>query len=187
MPGPLKYQNFPAGTYNTSKIFLQADPVTGALEKINLPTITTNSIGIYGNGTFSTNSAGADTTLSSFVIPANSLRNPGDYLEIIFLGQSLNAAVNKQWKLLIDGVTTTVYSSTNTGIYTLIVKFTLNTTGNTTIEKSVVRSGVVSTLSTTAASSINWTVNQTISFIAFSATASILEYWSTRTALIQQP
>jgi hypothetical protein len=34
-----KYIDFPAGTYDTNKIFLQADPITGALEKINLPTI----------------------------------------------------------------------------------------------------------------------------------------------------
>lgn len=34
-----KYQDYPAGTYDTSKIFLQADPTTGALEKIFLPTL----------------------------------------------------------------------------------------------------------------------------------------------------
>lgn len=34
-----RYDQFPAGTYDTSKIFLQADPLTGALEKINLPDV----------------------------------------------------------------------------------------------------------------------------------------------------
>lgn len=34
-----KYTEFPAGTYDTSKIFLQADAATGALEKINLPVL----------------------------------------------------------------------------------------------------------------------------------------------------
>lgn len=33
-----KYNEFPSGTYDTSKIFLQADPSTGELEKVNLPT-----------------------------------------------------------------------------------------------------------------------------------------------------
>lgn len=32
-----KYNEFPPGTYDPAKIFLQADPVTGALEKVNLP------------------------------------------------------------------------------------------------------------------------------------------------------
>jgi hypothetical protein len=34
-----KYTDFPAGAYNTNKIFLQADPITGALEKVNLPSV----------------------------------------------------------------------------------------------------------------------------------------------------
>lgn len=32
-----KYNEFPAGTYDTSKIFLQADASTGELTKVNLP------------------------------------------------------------------------------------------------------------------------------------------------------
>ena len=31
------YTEFPSGTYDTEKIFLQADPVTGSLQKVNLP------------------------------------------------------------------------------------------------------------------------------------------------------
>lgn len=38
MPG-LKYNEYPVGTYDTSKILLQADIVTGALEQVNLPTL----------------------------------------------------------------------------------------------------------------------------------------------------
>lgn len=187
MSTPKKYNEFPAGTYDTSKIFLQADPLTGELQKVNLPTISSNSVGIYGNGTFAVNTAGADTTLSSFTIPANTLRNNGDYLEVCFLGQSLNNAVSKNWKLNFDGSLTTIYTSANIGIYSFFVKITRNTSTTTTIEKSIVRSGVISTLSTTAASNINWTINQTMSFVGNSATASIIEYWSTRTMLIQQP
>lgn len=36
-----RYDQFPAGAYNTAKIFLQADGATGALEKINLPSADT--------------------------------------------------------------------------------------------------------------------------------------------------
>lgn len=39
-----KYNEFPAGSYDTSKIFLQADATSGALEKINLPTIPDSSL-----------------------------------------------------------------------------------------------------------------------------------------------
>lgn len=34
-----KYNEFPAGTFNASKIFLQADATTGELEKIPMPTL----------------------------------------------------------------------------------------------------------------------------------------------------
>jgi len=34
-----KFIDFPAGTYDTSKVFLQADPTTGALQKVNLPAL----------------------------------------------------------------------------------------------------------------------------------------------------
>lgn len=43
-----RYDQFPAGTYNTAKIFLQADAATGALEKVNLPSLMT-SWSITGN------------------------------------------------------------------------------------------------------------------------------------------
>jgi hypothetical protein len=36
------YPDFDPGTYDTSKIFLQADAITGALEKVNLPAIPTS-------------------------------------------------------------------------------------------------------------------------------------------------
>src|SRR5690348_6566406 len=36
-----RYDQFPAGTYDTAKIFLQADAVTGTLEKIDLPSADT--------------------------------------------------------------------------------------------------------------------------------------------------
>jgi hypothetical protein len=32
-----KYNDFDPGEYDSNKIILQADPITGALEKINLP------------------------------------------------------------------------------------------------------------------------------------------------------
>jgi hypothetical protein len=34
-----RYDEFASGTYDTTKIFLQADPITGILEKVNLPPI----------------------------------------------------------------------------------------------------------------------------------------------------
>ena len=44
-----RYDQFPAGAYNTAKIFLQADSATGALEKINLPSADTLLPGQVGN------------------------------------------------------------------------------------------------------------------------------------------
>lgn len=56
-----KYIDYPAGTYDTTKIFLQANPSTGALEKINLP-----SPGLYpGTGAAFTAYASGDLLFSS--------------------------------------------------------------------------------------------------------------------------
>ena len=38
------YTDFATATYNSNNIFLQADPITGALTKVNLPTQPTNGI-----------------------------------------------------------------------------------------------------------------------------------------------
>ena len=47
-----KYNEFTAGIYDTAKIFLQADDITGALEKINLPFIPDGSLLVpYANAT----------------------------------------------------------------------------------------------------------------------------------------
>lgn len=58
-----RYDQFAAGTYNTAKIFLQADAISGALEKINLPTP-----GIYpGTGSAFTSYAKGDLIYASAI------------------------------------------------------------------------------------------------------------------------
>lgn len=75
-----KYTEFAAGTYDTSKIFLQADATTGALEKVFLPplgglpwisvfiSITTSGIDFVQllGANFSTSVSSADLSAGSF-------------------------------------------------------------------------------------------------------------------------
>lgn len=91
-----KYNEFPSGTYDVGKIFLQADPVSGSLEKINLP-----PIGIFaGAGTpFTTYSAGdiiiasATNTLSRLTAGTNG------YVLTISSGLPVWAVPNTGWAL----------------------------------------------------------------------------------------
>jgi hypothetical protein len=79
-----KYIDYPPGTYDTSKIFLQADPVTGALQRINLPTIISTqshqTLKIFLGPFLSI--AGTTATIATFNLPANTLLNNGDRLKM---------------------------------------------------------------------------------------------------------
>lgn len=76
----LKYTDFPAGTYDTSKIFLQADATTGALEKVNLPSPGGGATIIQVFTANAGNTGGVATNIYSFTILANTLNTDGDTL-----------------------------------------------------------------------------------------------------------
>lgn len=77
-----RYDQFPAGTYNATDIFLQADPTTGELEKIALGDIPSGGPALYIDGTVTNNAAGVLTTLSTFSIPANTLSAIGHFIRL---------------------------------------------------------------------------------------------------------
>lgn len=58
-----KYNEFPAGTYDTNKIILQADPSSGALEKVYLPEPLPFN---FYDGLIQIDGTGAVTVISSY-------------------------------------------------------------------------------------------------------------------------
>lgn len=75
-----RYDQYPAGTYTTAKIFLQADATTGALEKVNLP-----AIGLYaGTGSALTSYTTGDLIYASAsnVLSKLPIGSTGDILKV---------------------------------------------------------------------------------------------------------
>jgi hypothetical protein len=96
-----RYDQFPAGTYDTNKIFLQADPATGVLQKVNLPMPGGGGANKYSrqfifsgdffldNGTWS---GVLSRNLFTGSIPANTLTQDGDTLRFLILGYNTTNA-----------------------------------------------------------------------------------------------
>lgn len=90
-----KYTDYSAGTYDTSKIFLQADATTGALEKINLPTIPPAKLQIVSDVNTANNSGSNPETMATLVLPANTLATDGDVVEMYILMEYLTGSGTK--------------------------------------------------------------------------------------------
>lgn len=88
-----RYDQFPTGTYNTAKIFLQADSATGALEKINLPSADTLLPGQGGNaGKF----LQTNGTTTSWATAITSAAGSSGQLQFNVAG-ALGASINLAW------------------------------------------------------------------------------------------
>jgi hypothetical protein len=90
-----RYDQFSAGSYDTSKIFLQADATTGALEKINLPTIPTAKVIHRADVATANNSGSNPQTMATITIPANELAANGDSIQIFMHSEYLTASGTK--------------------------------------------------------------------------------------------
>ena len=99
-----KYTDFPAGTYDTNKIFLQADPVTGALEKVNLPAASSGVRRIGQVLTAESNVAPGPTAIGSIIIPANTLVANGDTLTYFMAFDGVNGTEAKAVTLFFGGL-----------------------------------------------------------------------------------
>lgn len=108
-----KYNEYPAGTYDTDKIFLQADPVTGALEKVNLPApaASPNFIRLFSTGVLTNATTNALTVIYSFTIPANTLTTNGDGFQMKLTGQSAQDDGYTEFKITIPGLTDSTFSN----------------------------------------------------------------------------
>lgn len=91
-----KYTDFSAGTYDTSKIFLQADATTGDLEKVNLPEPGARFCKFSKVLLMNANNTGSNPqTIGTIVIPANTLSADGDVMEIQWFFSYLTASGSK--------------------------------------------------------------------------------------------
>lgn len=119
-----RYDQFPAGVYTATDIILQADPVTGALEKIQLQDIPSGSqsASIYSSFATTSNVAATPTDIFSFSLPANTLAADGDYIECEYNFLLTNSEVHTlQWSFA--GNVTSLFSASNTGASRFYVKF----------------------------------------------------------------
>lgn len=86
-----RYDQFTAGVYTGTDILLQADPVTGALEKIPLSEIAAAATGAYtplaAFITDATNAGAGETDLYSYNIPANTFTADGAKVLVEYFGQ----------------------------------------------------------------------------------------------------
>lgn len=111
-----KYIDFPAGTYDTSKVFLQADAVTGDLEQINLPTIPaglfTKSVVVDAN-----NSGSNPQVLATITVPAAIFDITGTYIRIIAVGEILSTTGTPQANVRVTGISPATVVGTVTGVW----------------------------------------------------------------------
>jgi hypothetical protein len=108
-----KYIDFDPGVYDTTKIFLQADPVTGALEKVNLP-VTGAGTSRLATGEFNKGNVGSmETDILNYTIPANTLVNEGDILSCyLYYSNVTSTQAKKQW-FYFNGISFMTYSDTS--------------------------------------------------------------------------
>ena len=85
-----KYNEFTPGIYDTAKIFLQADDVTGALEKINLPLVPDGSLLVPYNGATSDVNIGSFVLRTSKISSNNSIEFRPDNGRTYLIGQGMD-------------------------------------------------------------------------------------------------
>ncbi len=124
------YTTFPAGTYDTSKIFLQADPATGELEKINLPAIPTGQNRLKIFYTDEANTGGVNKTYNSYTMPANTLVNDGDQITVQFFFEVVGDAVAKSIVVFFDSTSFTfsLSGSATYGYFKMVITRVNSTT-----------------------------------------------------------
>ena len=174
-----KYTDFPAGTYNTSKIFLQADAVTGELEKVNLPTVPAGQTP-YTLKTFLgpiTSAGGGTNSVCTFTIPANTLVNDGDRLLITIVFKTTGSD-NKTLKPKINGYNAS--NTTSTSAASQSYQWTIMKSGNTQASNFVVgfANANIALMSTSLAGVYLWNADQVFTIDLTSTTAGSITIYS---------
>src|SRR5688572_8780795 len=172
-----RYDEFPAGTYDTAKIFLQADSATGELEKVNLPTIPAVPLPRLSDVASANNSGSNPQTLATLTIPANTLNTDGDVIKIYCVWQMLTGSGTKVVTVAFGG--TTIISRTRTGAGNHIFYLTLTRSDSThyilngyDLETTAIFTTVGPTVNT-----FDPTIANDITAVVTSGIANDIKYW----------
>src|SRR5688572_32414523 len=117
-----RYDEFGAGTYDTAKIFLQADSATGALEKVNLPLPGARYCKFSASVLINANNSGSNPqTAATITLPANTMNAAGDTILIKFFIRYITAAGTKTVTISSAIIDTATVTSTAANQYEFIV------------------------------------------------------------------
>ena len=173
MAAPKKYTDFPAGIYDTTKIFLQADPVTGSLEKVNLPSIGGSSQFFK---TPTGNSAGVMSDLVTIPIPANTLSSPGQSFQIT--SYLFTSGITTANPIVINYGLSTINIATiaSTIQYIISMRFVYASAGNCHIFGSTMRSTSILATGGGLLSAFNSTVDNNIIIQTNNPNANVVQH-----------
>lgn len=171
-----KYNEFDPGTYDTAKIFLQADDTTGALEKVNLPVIPGESkYSIVGRDmSNNTNPVTTETTLQTLTLLANSLATNGDQCICRSVYTTLNAGTAKTVRFKFGGTTLITSTGTQADRWLIDVVLTRLSASTMSSEAVIYRNGNIAFVQYGVVTSLDFTTNNAIIMTGASGTASII-------------
>jgi len=156
------YKDFPAGTYDTSKIFLQADALTGELEKINLPAINSYYTNIYSNTIAEYNTGTVYNQIKSYTLPANTLAINNDRLELMYAGTCLIGTGSKEIQFIAFNHTATFNSLINARPFVIQLTLTRQTSNTMVLSRILSYNAVTSQVQAHQLPSIDFTTAQPI-------------------------
>lgn len=166
-----KYPDFPPGTYDTTKIFLQSDPVTGALEKVNLPAISGSNIFSAADLINALNTGSNPQTISTLTIPANTISQDGMYLRWNVFFSSVSGAGIKTVTIGFAGTIISTPSSNSNGIWQIQIHAIRLSSTQLMILSMQIRGTTIVGLSANTTISIDPTISNNLECIVTSGAA----------------
>jgi hypothetical protein len=152
--------------------------VTGALEKVNLPSSPTLYYNVLEcNGGSVKNNAGGDTTLHSFAIPANSLNNIGAYAEFYYQLTLTGSGTNKVLKINYGGTLFSMGTIAGTGTFLVRIQIWRKDASNAVLAYNVLNPTSSQGSGATAAFAYTFSSNFTLTLIGNCVTANLIELW----------
>lgn len=169
-----KYNQYDPGTYDPTKIILQAHPTTGQLSKILLSSLPGVNPIIKTFQQASTNPTAGYTNHYQYTIPANTMSQNGDTIEIEYFGVSTTSGVFKNVNA--QGITTGWIWSGFTGSdnWTLKAKY-IRYQNTEVINSSEFRAGnSISQIGVAYHSPVDWTMPIATHIQLYADTASVI-------------
>ena len=143
-----KYNDYDPGVYDPNKIFLQADPITGALEKVNLPAIPSSPfMALTRCATFPEETYLSENTITPFseiTFSTNPIPNAGDTLLIqaMFEIDALSTWIYISW--VANGFEWILFNDNTQGTYFVELSLTRDNLGNVNlvVKKTNIATGI---------------------------------------------